>query len=144
VLNNVGLTLAIDKQYDKAIVALQKGVALAPQEGDEKKRLALNLALVYGITGNMAAAEETAKPYLTPAGLDNNMGYYAHLAKDDELAKTYLNMALTKSPVYYQRAWDNLDTVSKDPKAANRKERNLQTIVKGAPASSRIDEKVFE
>lgn len=32
------------------------------------------------------------------------MGFYAHLAKDDVLAKSYLNMALTKNPKYYDRA----------------------------------------
>jgi hypothetical protein len=40
------------------------------------------------------------------------MGLYAHLAKDDQMAKSYLNMALTESKTYYGKAWENLEAVS--------------------------------
>jgi hypothetical protein len=40
------------------------------------------------------------------------MGFYAHLAKDDALAKTYLNMAISGSSTFYERAWNNLDGIS--------------------------------
>jgi hypothetical protein len=63
--------------------------------------------------GNMSAAQRIAEKHLPAGALENNLGFYAHLANDQELAKSYLNMALTGTPVYYERAWKNLDIVAK-------------------------------
>ena len=40
------------------------------------------------------------------------MGFYSYLAKNNELAKGYLNMALTQSPTYYERAWKNMGALT--------------------------------
>lgn len=139
VLNNVALTLALDKQYDKAIEALQQATRQVTTESAEKKRLDLNLALIYAISGRLSDAEAIARLHLTGAALYNNLGYYAHVAKNDELAKSYLNMALTKNPTYYGKAWRNLDEISQrggSSKSMGSTGTKGVTVKKGIPGSS--------
>lgn len=114
ILNNVGLTLALDKQYDKAVETLKQGSDFASKNASLRQRIDMNLALVYGIAGKSKEAEKVAGKYISGPALYNNLGYYAHLAKNNTLAKDYLNMALTKSSVYYERAWTNLENMSGD------------------------------
>ncbi|MCE3006016.1 MAG: tetratricopeptide repeat protein [Rickettsiales bacterium] len=111
VLNNVGLARAIEGNFPRAIEALQQAVKMSSTDA-RRKQVNLNLALVYGISGDMDSAKVVAEKYLEGAALDNNLGLYSHLAKNDELAKTYLNMALTRSPTYYERAWQNLNVIT--------------------------------
>jgi tetratricopeptide (TPR) repeat protein len=112
VLNNIGLAYAMDKQYDRAFESFNHAKQHLPNNSPFLKRIDLNMALVYAITGDLDQAEQTAAPYLSKAALYNNMATYAHLAKNDDLAKSYLNMALTQSPVYYERAWKNLSAMN--------------------------------
>ena len=114
VLNNIALTLSMDKKYDKATRALERAVSLVPEGSMEHKQLELNLALIYGIKGNMDAAQQIASRHLSGAQLYNNLGYYAYLHNDEDLARSYLNMALTKSPRHYGKAWKNLQRVQKN------------------------------
>ncbi|MCE2926597.1 MAG: tetratricopeptide repeat protein [Rickettsiales bacterium] len=118
VLNNTGLSLALAKQYDAAIASLLRSVSLAGIGNIERKRIELNLSLVYATAGKVNEAKEIAQRYFTGAELNNNLGLYAHLAKDDQLAKAYLNMALTDSKVFYERAWDNLQLINSQGSAA--------------------------
>lgn len=111
VLNNHGLTKALMGNFKDAISTLQDASARAKKAGTQKRSIDLNLALIYGISGNLDMAEKTARPHLTDPQLFNNMGVYAELAKDKELAKTYLNKAMKETPVYYERAWENLERV---------------------------------
>ena len=111
VLNNVGLSLAIDRQFPRAEEALQQAARLSKSPA-QKKHITLNLAMVYGTAGDLDTARDIAARYLEGAALDNNLGLYAYLAKDVTLAKSYLNMALSQSNAYYERAWENLDLVS--------------------------------
>jgi Flp pilus assembly protein TadD len=110
VLNNTGLVLAMEKDSFSAINALQKAAGFSTNK-DQRARVELNAALVYAVSGDMKNAEILARRHLEGAQLSNNLGLYAHLAKDDVLAKSYLNMALTESKVYYEKAWDNLQNV---------------------------------
>ena len=111
VLNNVGLSRAVDRDFSRAVEALEQASRVATAE-DRRKQIELNLAMVYGISGDSEKARDLASKHLEGAALDNNLGFYAHLAKDDALAKTYLNMALSNSSTFYERAWNNLDIVS--------------------------------
>lgn len=112
VLNNLGLTLAIREDYPKAIRSLELARKfVGPEREVDGKRIGLNLAMVYGISGDMEKAEETAKPYLSESELYNNLGHYAYLADKKDLAQTYLNMALTSSKDYYETAWKNLKKI---------------------------------
>jgi Flp pilus assembly protein TadD len=111
VLNNQGLAKALTGNFKDGIKILEGALIKSEDNTGQKRNIALNLALVYGIAGNMDAAEKTARPHLTEPQLYNNLGVYAELGKDKELAKTYLNKALQGTAVYYERAWDNLERV---------------------------------
>ncbi len=113
VLNNVGLTQAIDKNNNRSFDALDQASRLSKSPA-QRKQIDMNLAMVLGASGDLERAREVAGKYYEGAALENNMGLYAHLAKNDALAKTYLNMALTQSPTYYERAWSNLDAVTQN------------------------------
>jgi Flp pilus assembly protein TadD len=113
VRNNMALMEAFDKQYDEAIRILTEAARQARSEPELQRKTELNLALVYAIKGDLKNAEQVAQEHLTESQLLNNMGYYAHLAKDDMLAKSYLNMALTSSNKHYEKAWQNLETLNK-------------------------------
>lgn len=148
VLNNLGLVQALNKQFGDAIQSLSKASENSTIDSLERKRVDLNLALIYGTMGKIDEAEKIAKIYLSGAQLSNNMGLYAHLAKDDQMAKSYLNMALTESKTYYSKAWDNLAAVSgtgnstsnsNDDKHADSKEKTPKKDVK---KSSKNKEKV--
>jgi Flp pilus assembly protein TadD len=111
VLNNAGLTQAVQRNYPDARTALEKASELAEPGSILQKQIDLNMAMVYGIAGDMDRAEEIAARHLSGPQLYNNLGLYAHLAENDVMAKSYLNMALSQSPSYYKRAWDNLKVV---------------------------------
>lgn len=117
VLNNQGLVRALVGNYDDAIKILQEASQRAGEGNMQKRNIDLNLAMVYGISKNMDKAEATAKPWLTTPQLYNNMGIYAELAKDKDLARTYLNKALMGTPIYYDRAWDNLENLDNNSNA---------------------------
>lgn len=110
VMNNIGLTQAILKDYRPAVLSLEAASRAA--EGLQQQHVDMNLAMVLGVSGDTEGARKIASKYLDGAALDNNLGLYAHLANNDELAKTYLNMALSSSTRYYQRAWQNLDIIT--------------------------------
>jgi|CXWL01.1.fsa_nt_gi Flp pilus assembly protein TadD len=111
VMNNFGLSQALNKQYESAIGTLSKASAQSSINSSARKRIDLNLALVYASAGKLDEAKKIASLYLSGPSLNNNLGLYAHLAKDDGLAKSYLNMALTESKTYYGKAWENLETI---------------------------------
>ncbi len=111
ILNNLGLSQALDRQFEPAAASLLKASSLTGANSLERKRVDMNLALVYAIGGKLDAARDVTAQYYSGAALNNNMGLYAHLAKDDQLARSYLNMALTESKTFYEKAWDNLQSI---------------------------------
>lgn len=112
VLNNAGLSLAIQKKFDDAVEALELASSLtARDEKAVREQIEMNLALVYGIMGDMGKAQTVASRHMDEAALNNNMGIYAHLSKDDVLARSYLNMALSGGK-HYEKAWKNLESIS--------------------------------
>ena len=146
ILNNIGLSQAINGDYDTAISSLLQASSLSATGSLDRKRIDLNTALVYAIAGKLDEAQAIAEKYFTRAELDNNLGLYAHLANDDQMARSYLNMALTESKVFYQKAWDNLQDLSdndmdtgKRPVSAKQASRNAKKIAvpaaKPEPAS---------
>lgn len=109
VLNNMGLLQALLGKHSDAIATLNRASQLLRESDPRKKQIDLNLALVYGISGQMEQAENTARPYLTQAALYNNLGFYAKLSHNQDLAKSYLTKALDSSPVHYEKAWKNMN-----------------------------------
>lgn len=113
VLNNMGLTKALVGNYTDAIAILRNASDSSKDVPEQKRRVDLNLALVYGISGDFDSAKAVAAPHLTEPQLYNNLGIYSELARQPELAKTYLNKALASTTIYYDRAWENLDRLDK-------------------------------
>lgn len=140
IYNNMGLSKALERNYDGSVATLAKASSLATPNSSERKRIDLNRALVLASAGNVEAAKAVAEQYLSGAELDNNMGLYAHLAQDDNMAKAYLNKALSDSKMYYAKAWENLDTINKDsstpPAPASAKQENTP-VKKKAPAEKK-------
>lgn len=111
VQNNRGLALAMERRFDEAVDSFQRTRRNLRIGSTDMKQVDMNLALVYAIAGRLEDAERTASPYLSKAALYNNMAVYAQLANNPDLSRSYLDMALTQSPVYYERAWKNLGLV---------------------------------
>lgn len=139
VLNNKALTLAMDGKYDESIETFQRIKSHLRTGTPDVRQVDMNMALVYAISGKLDDAEQTAAPYLSKAALYNNMGVYANLANNKEMSRSYLNMALTQSPSYYERAWKNLSTIAAQ-ESGGQQERKLPQITQitqdAAPAES--------
>lgn len=137
VLNNLGLSQALARNFDAAIASLNQASTLTATNGGDRKRIDLNLSLVYASAGKLDEARAIAERYFTGATLNNNLGLYAHLAKDDQLAKAYLNMALTESKTFYEKAWDNLQSINGDGSVNGQASSDKVTIKSGeeAPAT---------
>lgn len=112
ILNNVGLAQAMGKDFAGANATLAQAAQLAAPRPAFRRQIDLNNAMVYAAAGKLENAEAIARQYFEGPALNNNMGFYAHLAQDDQLAKTYLNMALTQSKRFYPRAWQNLEALN--------------------------------
>jgi Flp pilus assembly protein TadD len=124
ILNNVGLSFAIERRFDKSIEALQRAGTLANGDSFRKRQIELNLAMVMGISGDLDGARDLAVRHLKGPALDNNLGVWAHLASNDELARAYLNTALSGSPIHYERAWNNLAVITEQSKGGAVKAKN--------------------
>lgn len=72
ILNNLGLSLAFSGKHDEAIEILRP-IALDPA-GTPRQRQ--NLALAYGMAGDMAAAARIARMDLDEASVQKNLAYY--------------------------------------------------------------------
>jgi Flp pilus assembly protein TadD len=111
IMNNIGLSQALERQYENSITSLQEASNLTERDSPDRKRIEMNMALVYAIMDKFEDARMLAERYYTGHELNNNLGLYAHLANNDQMAKAYLNMALTNSKVFYEKAWDNLQAI---------------------------------
>jgi Flp pilus assembly protein TadD len=106
VLNNFGLLYAMEGRYAEAKPLLERAFSHIAPSAPERGRIALNLAMVYGASGNLVAAEKMATPHLpSAAALHHNLAVYALLARDKNLAKKHLSKALA-SPQYTQASWE--------------------------------------
>ena len=111
VMNNLGLEHAFLRNYQSAIGFFNRALTRVGGDKDKTRQIDMNLALVYGISGKSDEAENILRKYMDEAKVYNNLGIYAHLANDNDLATSYLNKALTSSPDVYQAAWDNLKRI---------------------------------
>ena len=74
-LNNLGLSLSVSGRHDEAIRVLRKS-ASGPRATARNR---LNLALAYGMAGEMTAAAETARIDLDETSVQRNLSFYATL-----------------------------------------------------------------
>ena len=112
IVNNMGLAYALaEEKSTQAIELLKEALAIAEIDSS-KKQITLNLALAYGLADNDAEAKSLLSPILSEAAIYNNLGIYASLRNDKELSRTYLSKALTSEPVFYEKAWKNLEKLN--------------------------------
>jgi Flp pilus assembly protein TadD len=111
ILNNVALSQAVEHSFARSFETFEQAIRMSANEA-QRRQISLNMAMVYGISGDIDTASSIASKYLEGPALDNNLGLYAHLARDDNLARTYLDMALSGSATYYERAQQNLDAIN--------------------------------
>lgn len=76
--NNLGLSLAMQGKYQLSIQVLSKVVA-APGAVPKHRQ---NLALVYGLSGNMAMARKIAGKDVSAGELEANLAYYRWLRSE--------------------------------------------------------------
>ena len=82
--NNLGLSLSVSGRHDEAISVLRKSAA-SPRA---QARNRLNLALAYGMAGEMEAAAETARRDLDEASVQQNLAFYATLRSLNDSRQT--------------------------------------------------------
>lgn len=97
ILNNMGLSKAFAKDYPAAITALKKAAEKFGADLPKKQKAEMNLALVYGISGNMLEAEKLMAKTLPRAEVYKNLSEFARLNKNDGLARMYLQKVMTGS-----------------------------------------------
>ena len=82
--NNLGLSLSVSGRHDEAISVLRRSAA-SPRA---QARNRLNLALAYGMAGQMEAAAETARRDLDEASVQQNLAFYATLRSLNDSRQT--------------------------------------------------------
>jgi Flp pilus assembly protein TadD len=75
ILSDLALSLAIDGRYEDALKILQP-VAEAPNATVRQRQ---NLALIYGLSGDLTAAERMARMDLDEDAVQHNLAYYETL-----------------------------------------------------------------
>lgn len=140
ILNNLGLSQALSRDFDVGIRVLNQTANLTLPGSGERKQVDLNLALVYAIAGKLEDARIIAEHYYSGPALDNNMGLYAHLAKNNDLAKAHLNMALTNSKIFYERAWNNLQAIQESNNSPKSSKQKVKVIKKSPEKPTPKDE----
>jgi tetratricopeptide (TPR) repeat protein len=115
IMNNIALGIGFGGDQEQAISILKRAIDLMPGGGVKKQRLENNLALLYGISGKMDEAEQILRKSMPEAAVYNNLGYYATLSADKQLAWSYLSKAITANPVYYEKAENNMKEVAEEP-----------------------------
>lgn len=104
-LNNRAFSLMLMRQYGQAEMLLKK--ALEQDAADV--RIRNNLAWCLSWQRRYKEAMEVLVPHLSPAQAHNNVGYIAMQQGDLNSAAAMFREAMKLSPVFYERAANNLD-----------------------------------
>lgn len=102
--NNLGYSLYLNGQWDEAESHFRASVNMQPSYSQAWS----NLGLYYVRVGKFEAAQEAFEKIVEPHQAANNVGYLCMLQGNLEVAKQYFQLAIRKSPTYYQIAHDNL------------------------------------
>jgi len=98
ILNNMGLSYALDGDYQNAVRALIHGAAGAGADNFKKRKIDLNLSMVYGLMGKVPEAEKILRGYLPDDKVKEYLALYAKLRSDRKAAGSYINKALAPTP----------------------------------------------
>jgi len=108
IINNIALGVSFGGNHEEAIALLKVALKEVDRNDPRQVKLQNNLAMLYGISGQMDKAEAILRETLPEPAVYNNLGFYAKIAADKQLALDYLSQAVASSPVYYEKAENNL------------------------------------
>jgi tetratricopeptide (TPR) repeat protein len=109
-MNNLGMMYLRKERYQDAIKAFT--IALNREPGLDIAEF--NRRIAYGVSGNIQKALAGATERERSAVL-NSMGAAALGTGDRAKARTLFRDALESSPIFYQNAWENLETAELAP-----------------------------
>ena len=91
--NNMALSLALQERYEDAIIQVEQ-LTLAENQGDEP--FVHNLALIYGLSGQIEEAAKLLRQVLPEADVANNLAFYQTLRsmQPDNRRKAILDTVL--------------------------------------------------
>lgn len=95
ILNNKALTLAFMGKKKEAIHVMEHASAQVANHPSAKKKIDLNLALLYGINGLYTQAENILSNHLTPEQIKTNLEFYKNLQENELLEHEYIEQALS-------------------------------------------------
>jgi Flp pilus assembly protein TadD len=94
VYNNMALASAFNGRYEDAIKYQKQAIEFVSRKNANFERLEMNLALLFGLSGKMDAAEEILRKYLSDEKVKNNLKYYSGLYKNSDASKKLLKKSL--------------------------------------------------
>jgi len=103
-LNNRGYSYYLSKQWQAAERAYKKALKIDPRSPQAWR----NLGLLYARQGNYASALTAFEQVMEPANAYNDVGYICLLEGKYAKAEYYFEQAVTLSPTYYEKAFENL------------------------------------
>ena len=107
IMNNLGYSLYLDGQWDKAALWYSRALNISPDY-----QLALkNLALLKSRQKQYDEAIVLLEKFMEPWEARNDIAYLAMLANDLEAAEVMFVDAIELSPSFYSEAWENLERV---------------------------------
>ena len=132
--NNLGLSLALGREHKAAMRVLEE----AARDPKATARTRQNLALVYGLAGQMHEAETTGRTDLQPHAVERNLSFYEALRsarKVDETAPDSRQQAAADpQPRRHQVA-----ATTDDPSEPSAAETPPTTLIAATPAGAKSD-----
>lgn len=107
VLNNIAFSLYRSLRYKEAIKYYKQALAVNP----ENQKVMYNYALLHARTKKYNIAVNLFSRLMTSAEAHNNVGYIAMKNGDLQQAYLYLQRATELSTRYYEKAYENLQTL---------------------------------
>ncbi len=103
-LNNRGYSYYLSNQWEKAERSYKAALRLDPKSPQAWR----NLGLLYARQENYVSALTAFEQVMEPANAHNDVGYICLLEGKYEKAEFYFDRAMTLSPTYYEKAFENM------------------------------------
>ena len=94
IYNNMALASAFLGDYKSAINYQKKAIKMTKSNDNNFKRIELNLALLYGMSGEIKPAKKILLKHLDENEVNSNLEYYKSLNKDSNASKKLIKKSL--------------------------------------------------
>ncbi len=108
-LNNKGYSYYLSKQWKKAEIAYKRALKMDVKSLQSWR----NLGLLYARQENYLAALSAFEQVMDSANAHNDLGYICMLEGKYEKAEYYFEKAMSLSPTYYEKAYENMKMVQR-------------------------------